>query len=589
MSAATSDQRRVSRLPRYHLQDLALNALPGLLAGAHAAGLLFFLNPDLKFGWLPLARAGALSGLIGALVSGLALSAHTWRKPGSARRLLPWTTTTVLASSAALAWTQASYLVYFLHPGIKERLIKAAVGLTVAALVCFYTSLLHTFPPKAYGRRSFALFLALALLSVYLLGERRGAFRPRDPAAPLPSTVSVEPRSSLFVVGLPGATLDAILPLAEQGQLPFFTRLVEEGAHGRLQTLRPTVPAALWASLATGRLPYRHGVLGRWVYEARWLFSDESPMRLLPVAPFWDRHVLPGVSRRPFDSGLRRNPALWEILDRLGVASGVVDWPATRPVRSHSAFLFSDHYFSGDFSALSARPPELAERGVLFQVASDELDPDALAALGDRPPAAVLEALAGDTWRQSLTLFLLDQRRETRALFLMLPGLSEVSRLTLGGFTAHELGGRRQDSNRQAAQILTAYYQQLDLFLAQLWQRAPQGAILAVVSPYGVEPASGWRLLRNVVTGRSTEGSLHPTSDGVIFLLGSAVRGNQFLNDAGILDVMPTLLYSAGCPIGRDLDGRVLVSAFTNDFLAQAPLTFVPSYETLAPQGAGRP
>ena len=76
---------------------------------------------------------------------------------------------------------------------------------------------------------------------------------------------------------------------------------------------------------------------------------------------------------------------------------------------------------------------------------------------------------------------------------------------------------------------------------------------------------------------------------GVVFLLGGGVRSNQFLDDANILDVMPTLLYAAGCPIGRDLDGRVLVSAFGNDFLAPAPLTFVPSYETLAPEGADSP
>ena len=45
---------------------------------------------------------------------------------------------------------------------------------------------------------------------------------------------------------------------------------------------------------------------------------------------------------------------------------------------------------------------------------------------------------------------------------------------------------------------------------------------------------------------------------------------------------MPTLVYGMRFPVARDLDGRVLVSAFEPAFLARTPLTFVPSYETLA-------
>ena len=44
---------------------------------------------------------------------------------------------------------------------------------------------------------------------------------------------------------------------------------------------------------------------------------------------------------------------------------------------------------------------------------------------------------------------------------------------------------------------------------------------------------------------------------------------------------MPTLLYATKLPIGRDLDGQVLADAFDPAYLAQTPLTFVPSYETL--------
>jgi predicted AlkP superfamily phosphohydrolase/phosphomutase len=581
MPAAATRRRRTPRLLKFRLQDVAFNFLPGLLAGAQLAGLLFFLNPELPFGWLPLLRSCGVLGVIGGVISATLLSIVTWSRPGLARRQLPWAIVAVLAVAASLDWLQASYLDYYIPPGINVRLIKAAIGLSIVTLIGFYTALSHAAPARSYGKRSIALFCFLSLTTVYLLGERRKAFQPPLATTPLPAAVEIEPRINLVVVGLTGATLDVVLPLAEQGQLPFFLKLIEEGAYGRLSSFPPTAQEALWTSLATGRFPYRHGVLGPWVYSAPPLF-DDHPVRLLPGGPFWNKTAAPGFARTRMSSELRKNPALWEIFDRLGVPSGIVDWPATAPVRGSPSFVLSDRYFNGDFSAISARPPELAERGVLFRVDSKDLDSETVAEFGEDPPPEVLDALAQDLWRQTLTLFLLDQRQEVRALFLLLPGLGEVSQLTFGGYTAYHLDGQQQEPYRESAQILTAYYRQLDSFLEQLWQRIPGKKSLAVASPFGVRATSGWRSVLYGLTGRSVEGTYHPTSDGALFLLGDGIEPNRYLDDASVLDVMPTLLYAAGCPIGRDLDGRVLISAFENSFLAQNPLTFVPSYETLA-------
>jgi arylsulfatase A-like enzyme len=70
----------------------------------------------------------------------------------------------------------------------------------------------------------------------------------------------------------------------------------------------------------------------------------------------------------------------------------------------------------------------------------------------------------------------------------------------------------------------------------------------------------------------------------VFLLLGDGIRPGSFLEKAELVDVVPTLLYALGFPIARDLDGQVLTPAFENSYLARHPLTFVPSYETLAAQ-----
>ena len=68
----------------------------------------------------------------------------------------------------------------------------------------------------------------------------------------------------------------------------------------------------------------------------------------------------------------------------------------------------------------------------------------------------------------------------------------------------------------------------------------------------------------------------------MLLLSGRGIQPGAFVSPAELTDVLPTLLYSLGLPIARDLDGGVLTAAFASGFLARQPLTFVPSYETLA-------
>ena len=567
--------------PGRFLADLGLSALPGFLTGTQTAGLLFFLNPDLPFGLWPFFRAALFLGLpLGLLSAGL-LSVISWRRRSRrAPRLLPWALTLVLAAAAFADGLHAWYFAFFVPQGMNVRLIKAAVWLAAAALIMFYTTLLHSFPPKPYSRRSVIALILVTAASIYILLERREAFRPRVPAAPLPSAVALKPGPDLIVVGIQGATLDAILPLAEQGLLPFWSELMSQGTYARLASLSPPEASALWTTVATGRPPHKHGVLGEEVATVN--FLGAADLRLLPGGPFFPRHLFAGLATRGYDAALRKSAALWEVESLFGRPSGVVAWPVIHPTRQALSFAFSDSYFGGDFSTSAALPPELAERGVFFQVGVAELDQETVAELGAELPSAALRMLAGDVWRESLSLFLLDQRQELRSFHILLPGLSEVSRRYFGGYAAAQFDGSQDAATREAAQIVTAYYRHLDSFLARLWARWEGPKVFAVVSPFGIEAPTGWRKLLRGLMRRSMHGVFHPTSDGALFLRGDGIRQDQFLTEAHILDVAPTLLYAAGHPISRELEGTVLVSAFDPGFVARTPLTFVPSYESTA-------
>jgi predicted AlkP superfamily phosphohydrolase/phosphomutase len=64
----------------------------------------------------------------------------------------------------------------------------------------------------------------------------------------------------VIVIGLDGATFDLVKPWAEQGHLPTFRRLMEEGSWGELQSTLPPMTGPAWSSFITGKNPGKHGI-----------------------------------------------------------------------------------------------------------------------------------------------------------------------------------------------------------------------------------------------------------------------------------------------------------------------------------------
>lgn len=563
-----------------------ISTLPGVLAGTQIAGLLFFLNPHLPFEPIPVLRGVVFFSFLLGGASFVLLLPFIWRKPECARRWLPWSLTVVLAAAAVGAWFHASYYAFYLPSGINRRLVKAGSWLTLAAVILFYTALIHRLRQRPYGRRTRVLFAVMAVASIYVVMERREAFKPNLGPGPRATTFEGSPRPRLLVVGIESATLDAILPLAEQGRLPFFAKMLAEGSHSRLTALSPVRRMALWTTLATGKYPFRHGIVNEKIFVARFL-GNRHYLSLLPVGigfEYWGTWSRP----QPIDSGQRRVLALWEILARLDLSTALVGWPLSAPPPGRAPVGgvevgLSDRFFEDSPSEGSVWPAELAERARLFRPRRPGLDPDQIARFGGEPPRVVIDSLLADVWREELTLFLLEQEPRVDAIFLLLPGLLEVSRSYFGGYSAVQFEGEQHAESMAAAELTAAYYSHLDEFLAELWEKGREPRLLAVVSVHGVEEAYGWRKAWQVLSRQPPlEGYFAAAPDGVLALMGEGIRAGSRIGSAEQVDVVPTLLYGLGFPIARDLDGSVLTGAFETAFLARQPLTFLPSYETFA-------
>jgi predicted AlkP superfamily phosphohydrolase/phosphomutase len=60
--------------------------------------------------------------------------------------------------------------------------------------------------------------------------------------------------------------------------------------------------------------------------------------------------------------------------------------------------------------------------------------------------------------------------------------------------------------------------------------------------------------------------------DGVLMLCGGPIRPGFSFADANIVDVAPTVLYLMGLPVPEDMDGRVLIEAIDDDYVAANPV-----------------
>lgn len=106
-----------------------------------------------------------------------------------------------------------------------------------------------------------------------------------------------------FILGLDGVPWPLIEPWIDEGELPAFARLVEEGASGPLRSTKPANTPVAWPSIATGTWPDRHGL-----YEFMKLDPD--------------------YSQRPYNREDLRQPPLWAMLSPAVVGNVPMTYPA---------------------------------------------------------------------------------------------------------------------------------------------------------------------------------------------------------------------------------------------------------------------
>jgi len=381
----------------------------------------------------------------------------------------------------------------------------------------------------------------------------------------------------VYVLGLDGATWDVIDPLIEQGKLPAFRALKEEGSWARLRTFDPTLSAVVWTSIATGKGMLKHGIVD-------WTFVNKKRIEV------------------PYSSSGKKVPSIWEMMDEHGLRSIVLNWFVTYPPDAVSGVVVSDSFPAAVLKALSGKddPGALADTvyppaefsklyGLLSRLkAEGALDyprlaqemeiPDYVADFKARYPdyrkrVPLLNVwptfLAYDRIQDAVVDHYLEENDSD--LFLAYYRFPDVFFHFATLFLDREYHDRIDayvgapfepspdvlaEFNRKLAEVAWPLLRKKDALLARLIERArTEKAYLLVVSDHGFQMSSKGYTHYGLPQGT-------PPPDGILALLGPDVKPGLRI-EASVYDVAPTILYLKGLPVGADMDGRPLLEALS--------------------------
>jgi hypothetical protein len=290
-------------------------------------------------------------------------------------------------------------------------------------------------------------------------------------------------------------------------------------------------------------------------------------------------------------------------MNAFGISTGIVRVAATHPAERVQGFAISPyfHLLRSDEVRLAEAvfPHDLLPEAVARGVRSNEVDP----ALVDEflPPGPsradalaervlVEDALAPDLTYERVGKLL--RKTYDPAFFVSYAyGLDVVGHTFLRHSRPDEFGDVPVAEVRLYGRVLERYESLADQWVADAEGSLRSGEILLVISGYGMEPVPIWRRLLDWLGGVPPRGGTHASApDGFILAVGDGIRRGAVVRGVTVLDVAPTVLYLVGLPVARDMEGRVLTELFDDEFLAEHPVSFIPSYESLlvpSPPSAG--
>ena len=533
--------------------------LAGAVFGVYIVQLLYFLNPQVDVRPLPVALItvlyAAVCGVVfgGALLLLRAVRARFFGAPTALpdQRAHGFGFVVLAAFAAAtIYWMQRAVFFIYLPIGAQRVLAKATNLITVVAFALLLLWVAERSANRRQSRIIFITGIVLVAISSLFLYQRRDSYRAESQRVVVANVGTVAGHRPVIVVAIRNLPYDWIVTLGGEGSLPFFEQARTRAYLTRLEPFPVSSSQSLWASMATGKLPFRHGVTGEFSYSSVLnRFDRREPFIVLPSGVgFRSWALIPPVQRISAQLPSGDSLPLWALFGRVGLSAAVIRWP-------NETIQFTPPALAGEAQRSARTPaPSVVQRFSGAGNATQRI----IRGLGeDMSTLAVLRAAS--------------RSGEYAVNIAALRGLEDAQR------AIHIFSNELAPRSTPKGELVRAYLEQLDSLLGAIARDFPDH-LLIVTSPSGPVaprlPATPFAVVRDFVIADDPG-----ADDGFLLMIGPGVTHREHLTAAQSVDLVPTCLYAAGLPVGRDMDGRVLSEAFDDAVLRTNALTLVQTYE----------
>lgn len=146
----------------------------------------------------------------------------------------------------------------------------------------------------------------------------------------------------VVVLGLDGLDPGLVQEFSNEGLLPNFHRLEQEGSFNKLRTTFPPISPVAWSSFATGSNPGKHNIFDFLSRDVNTYLPDLSSVKIGTMTRHFDLGFakIP-MGQKPSIEGFRRGESFWKYLGNEGIMSQIIRVPITFPPDDFKGMLLS--------------------------------------------------------------------------------------------------------------------------------------------------------------------------------------------------------------------------------------------------------
>jgi len=381
-------------------------------------------------------------------------------------------------------------------------------------------------------------------------------------------------KNKTILLGWDAADWKAIRPLIDKGWMPNLQNLMASGIYGSLSTLDPPLSPTLWTSIATGKRPYNHGILG---------FTE----------PKEDRS---GV--QPVLNTNRKCKALWNIFTQCDITSHIIGWWPSHPAEPIKGSMISNFYqkankpkdgesltewplmpstihpesWEDEIGKLRVHPHELSSAQIIPFIPDgeklDQTDP-----VVQNLIMSLRNIIADCCTIQSACTYILQNKQWDfiGAYFDAIDhfghGFMKFHPPQMDHIPDHLFDGFNN--------VITAGYRLHDMMLGRIMDLIDEDTNLILISDHGFHPD---HLRLKTIPKYPGAPALEHSPYGIIVASGPDIAENKEIFGASLLDITPSILALYNLDIGNDMDGKVLMDIFKN----KPSLNYISSWEDVA-------